>query len=372
MKMAVTCDEVMALLDGIAPFKLAQDWDNAGLLIGRGDASVQNILVAMDLTPGVVEEAIQRSCEMIITHHPILFRGTNRITDADGEQKMILRLIEKGIALCACHTNFDSAQSGTSDMLIRLLGVTDPQPLIAHVEKAYKVVTFVPMEHAPAVRRAATAAGAGKQGFYEGCMFAAQGIGMFTPQEGAAPYIGQKGRFESVPEERMETFADIHTLPGVIKAVLQAHPYEEPVIDVYPLQREQKQGLGRVGMLKKPCTLDALCDRLSQYVKGQKSVVGEGSRMVSAIAVQCGAGGVSDMQIAKRLKADVLISADIKHHDRLYAAQIGMSLINCLHHESEYPGLLSLIAGLQEAANQVQYNVRVFESMVPQAVRYIE
>jgi dinuclear metal center YbgI/SA1388 family protein len=370
--MAATCHEVVALLDGIAPFELAQDWDNAGLLIGRGDAVVQNVLVAMDLTPEVVEEAVQKRCEMIITHHPILFRGTNRITDASGEQKMILRLIEKGIALCACHTNFDSAQTGTSDMLIKLLGVTDSQPLIAQVEKAYKVVTFVPVEHAQDVLRAATAAGAGRQGLYEGCMFRAQGIGMFTPQEGAAPYIGQKGRSESVPEERIETFTDIHTLPGVIKAVLQAHPYEEPVIDVYPLQRERKQGLGRVGMLKRPCTLDALCDRLSQYVKGQKSVVGDGDRVVSTIAVQCGAGGVSDMQLARRLKADVLISADIKHHDRLYAAQIGIGLINCLHHESEYPGLLSLISGLQEAADQVQYNVRVFESMVPQAVRYIE
>ena len=254
--------DVLAAVDRLAPLALAESWDNVGLLLGDGDWPVRRVLVSLDLGEAVVDEAERIQADLVFTHHPLIFKDIDRLTDETRMGRLALRLLGAKRALIAAHTNLDGAAGGLCEILGEMVGLADMQPLRAEpLARHYKVVVFVPAGALQAVRAAAFQAGAGRIGAYTECSFSVAGAGTFRPGKQAKPAVGKKGRRNDVPEHRLEVLVSDDSIGGVLAAVGRAHPYEEPAIDVYPLHaRPSGAGAGRVGRLASSLAAGALAD----------------------------------------------------------------------------------------------------------------
>jgi len=201
-----TVGTIAAYIEELAPLHWAESWDNVGLQVGDPAAAVQRVLVALELTDAVVEEAERLGCDLVVVHHPPLFRPLKALRFDSRPARRLLRLIRSGIALYAAHTNLDQAPGMTNDTLAAAAGLTECEVLKPTGEERYvKLVVFVPKGHEDAVRDALAGAGAGHIGNYSHCTFQVPGIGTFLPLEGTNPFIGQQGRLERVEELRLET-----------------------------------------------------------------------------------------------------------------------------------------------------------------------
>ena len=228
-------NEIIQLFEQFAPKHLALDGDKIGLLIGTLNKPVKNILIALDVTDEVVDEAIEKNVQLIISHHPLIYHPLKTIRTEDAYGNIITKLIKHDIAVYAAHTNLDIADGGVNDMLCEKLKIQNPEVLVPTYEvQLRKLVVFAPKSHAEAIRKALGDAGAGAIGNYTHCSFSAEGYGRFLPGEGTNPFIGEAGRIEAVEEERIETVYPVTIEKQVIKAMLDAHPYEEPAYDIYP------------------------------------------------------------------------------------------------------------------------------------------
>lgn len=347
--MATVADLVQAL-ETIAPLALAAEWDNVGLLLGDAAAPVRRVMTCLTVTPASAAEAIDAGAEMIVTHHPVLFRPTQRLTAATAEGRMLLALVRAGVAVYSPHTAFDNAAGGINDNLARRLGLTEVRALRpAAAEGQCKIVVFVPDADLGRVSDALFAAGAGRIGQYRECSFRLAGTGSFFGSDATNPTIGQKGRREEVQEWRLEAICPGALVDRAVTAMRKAHSYEEPAYDVYPLRpATTRAGAGRVGTLPQPLTL-ADCARHLRTVLPAATMqyVGAADRVIARAAIACGAAGefLSD---AVRAEADVLLTGEVRFHDCLSAEARGIALLLPGHYATERCGIEELAVTLQQ------------------------
>ena len=319
------------------PLNLAYDWDNVGLLVGDLDMNVEKVLVVLEVNEKVIDEAIEKNIDLIIAHHPFIFKKMNKVNTMDLKGKLIYKLIKNDIAIYSMHTNFDIAYDGLNDYFMKLIGFENSKILdITNTEVLYKLAVYVPNTHIDKVKNALHDAGAGHIGNYSHCSFSSEGIGSFKALDNANPYIGSLGELELVEEVKIETIVPQRILGGVISSMIKAHPYEEVAYDIYKLENKGNSvGLGRISKLQDNITLESLCKKIKEKLNMDNiRVVGNLSNKISKVAVVTGSG--ADMfKKAKKCGADVLITGDMKYHDAQDALDIGMNVIDCGHFETE-------------------------------------
>ena len=363
------------LFETFVPSSFAESFDNVGLICGDPDQNIRRILVAVDLTHAVLAEAKKRRAQMVLTHHPPIFRQKiERLLRTSDSMGLIYTAIRSGIAVYTMHTNFDSIEGGTNTTLAQMLGITaDVRPLrLAPTGRNYKLVVFVPVEHIDLLSEALFAAGAGRIGHqhrYRECSFASGGVGTFHGDESTSPVAGRAGRREYVQELRLETIVPANDLPAVLTALRTAHPYEEPAYDLIPLESlDDRVGMGRVGKLTRPVTAATLIKRIKTHL-GIKSLqlIGSEKRKVSTAAV--GAGSLSVlMGDVLSSGAEFLLTGEIKHHDALLAVQNNLTVAAVGHWTSERPGVEQLTKQLRSALKGVELSLSTTDSE-PIAIR---
>ncbi len=331
----MTVREVTSILESFAPLAFQEDYDNSGLIVGDANMEVTGVLLTIDVTPQVVAEAVAGRANLIVAHHPVIFKGLKRITGKSYVEQVVVNAIKNNVAIYAAHTNIDSVQGGVSFKMAEVLGLTSTQVLSPLTGQLVKLVTFVPTEYAEAVRQAMFNAGAGVIGNYDFCSFNIQGQGTFRAGDGTNPFVGEKGTIHFEPEFRVETVVPRYKLNAVINAMVEAHPYEEVAYDVYPLDLPYKKaGLGVVGDLPEPMnTIDFVkhvkqlfrvpCVRYTNPVKD----------FISRVAI-CGGSAISLLNDAIAANADVFITADVKYH-QFFDAENRIVILDIGHFESE-------------------------------------
>jgi dinuclear metal center YbgI/SA1388 family protein len=325
--------EIIQLLEQFAPKHLAMEGDKIGLQIGTLNKPIQRMMIALDVLEEVIDEAIEKKIDLIIAHHPPIFRPLKQIVTDQPYGRMIEKCIKHDIAIYAAHTNLDIAEGGVNDWLAEALQLEDVQVLVpTYEEKLKKLVVYVPETHADAVRAAIGDAGAGHIGNYSHCTFNSRGIGTFLPEEGANPFIGEKGKLEMVEEVRIETIFPASIQRKVIQAMLKAHPYEEVAYDIYPLDNEGHVfGLGRIGKLKEEMTLEQFAEHVKKsFEVPAVRVVGDRSSRVRKVAV-IGGDGNKYIHQAKMSGADVYVTGDLYYHVAHDAMMLGINIVDPGH-----------------------------------------
>ena len=361
MKLAELCEH----LERIAPPALAAEWDNVGLLAGDPAANVRQVLLAVDLTGAVLAEAISLSADLIVCYHPPIFEPVRRLrADSAGPAGQVFEAIRRGVAVYAMHTALDAAPGGTNDVLADVLGL-DParsrpiQP--CEPATGYKLVTFAPADAVDVVANALFDAGAGRIGDYARCSFRVAGAGTFEGSAATSPAVGRAGRLERVDEVRLEVVVPTARAAAAVAALRAAHPYEELAFDLYPLARlDERVGLGRVGPLSEPATIDELVDRIKLGLGVEAiwlAAPPEASSRPITIAA-CGAGsGGSLCGAAVKAGAQFYLTGEVRHHDALAAVDAGLAVAMVRHSVSERKALPRVAEGLAAAGGDVDVRV---------------
>jgi dinuclear metal center YbgI/SA1388 family protein len=352
----LTVADLVDFLNQFAPPELAAEWDNVGLLLGDRSATVQRIMTCLTVTPDSAAEAVEEGVQLIVTHHPIFFRPSKRLTADSAEGRMLLSLARAGVAVYSPHTALDNTAGGINELLARRLGLVDTVPLCRHLAPGQcKVVVFVPDADLVCVSDAMFAAGAGHIGQYSECSFRLAGTGTFFGSDSTNPSVGEKGRREEVSEWRLEAICEETAVERVLAAMRRAHSYEEPAYDVYPLRRRGTSlGVGRLGTLPQPTALAELARIVKTRLQASVvHTVGDLERKVQRIAIVCGAGG-DLLGDAISQRADVLLTGEVRFHDCLAAQAQGLALVLPGHYASERCGVEELAARLQERWPELQ------------------
>jgi len=365
--------DVVAAMDARYRPEWAEPWDAVGLACGDPGATVNRIHFAVDPSPAVVDEAIQAGAQLLITHHPLLFKPVTSVSAQTPKGASIHRLITSGCALFSAHTNADRARPGVSDALADALGLIDTRPLVPlPSELLQKFVVFVPEADAQRVIDAMASAGAGAIGDYSRCAWSSAGLGTFRPEPGAEPAIGRVGQIEVVPEHRVEMIAPSRHRADVVAALREAHPYEEPAFDVFDLASfETTAGLGRIGRLPHPVPLRAFVDQVAAALPvgaGGARASGDPERLVSIVAV-CGGAGGSVLDVVGRTEADAYVTGDLGHHTAGEfidaVGSVGPALIDATHFGTEWPWLAQAAALLVDDLAGVGTTVEATVSTLP-------
>ncbi len=331
--------QIFEAIDELCPFSLAEPWDNVGLQLGSGSAEAESILLTLDTDAAVVDEAARGGHAVILTHHPLIFEPLKSVSDSSRTGAVLQQAARAGLAVIAAHTNLDAARSGLADQLADLLGIVEARPVEGAALGWSKLVTFVPAEDLEAVRSALFQSGAGVIGDYSHCSYYLSGTGTFLPLEGADPSVGERGREEKVEELRLEMVFPSDRARDVVTALCRAHSYEEPAYDIYPLESiSHDAGSGRAGALEAGRNLEDFAAAAAGGF-GMKDVCysGNGSEAVRRAAVVPGSG--ASLIRASAEVADVLVTGDIKYHDRLLADELGLALVEIPHGVSERTAL---------------------------------
>ncbi|MCL6525165.1 MAG: Nif3-like dinuclear metal center hexameric protein [Thermoflavifilum sp.] len=326
--------EIIRFLEELAPPAFQESYDNVGLLVGRADQELTQLLISLDVTEAVVEEAISRQCNCIVAHHPLIFHPLKRITGATDVERAIMRAIKADIVIYAAHTNLDQVMPGVNTMIAEQLGLIQTQVLAPLRGKLRKLVTFVPHAHAAALRAALFRAGAGVIGNYDECSYNVEGTGTFKARAGTNPYVGRIGEQHLEPETRVETIFPAHLEARVIEALLQNHPYEEVAYDIYPLENPHPQvGAGLVGRLPEPMWPQELLLHVKQRMRATCIRYTHYAGRIEKVAV-CGGAGIFLLSDAIRAGAQAFITADVKYHE-FFRAEGQIMLLDIGHYESE-------------------------------------
>lgn len=330
------CKNVINYLESWAPKEIAWDRDNVGLQVGTESRRLKNILLSLDLTIKVVDEAINRNCNLIITHHPALFYPLNKIdTENDRTSKMIERLLKNNITFYSTHTNLDMAKGGVSFQLANKLKLQNLNFLRNLAGSQVKLVVFVPATHINQVADAIHNQGGGNIGEYSHCSFRIAGTGTFMGSVSSTPAIGKKCKLEKAEEIKLEILMDTFKLSKVISAMKNAHPYEEVAYDLYPLKNESvNYGMGVVGELSTPMTANNFLKHVTTSLKIKSLRYTNGAKQrIKKVAV-CGGSGSDLIHDALKNQADAYVTADVKYHD--YQDTEGkLLLIDAGHYETE-------------------------------------
>lgn len=333
----ITHKDIFQAIETWAPQHFAYDWDHIGLQVGSKNEKTTKVLVTLDVLESVVEEAIEKGANLIVAHHPLLFKPLKKVDFDSVKGKIVKKLIEHNITVYAAHTNLDIAEGGVNDLLFDKLGIKERKPFIpTSKQQLIKLVVFVPHSHVEDVRNALGEAGAGHIGNYSHCTFQAKGNGTFMPLEGTNPYIGKQHQLEIVDEMRIETIVSEENVSKVLRAMKNAHPYEEVAYDLYPLQNEGKTyGLGRIGKLEEATTLQNFVQKVKTAFNVERlRVTGDLHKNVQNIAV-IGGSGERYFERANQLGVDVLITGDVTFHIAQDAQEMGLSIIDPGHYVEE-------------------------------------
>ena len=340
-------------LDALYDPSWAESWDAVGLVAGDPDAVAAEALFAVDPVEATVDEAVRRGVRLLVTHHPLLLRGVHGVPVTDYKGRLVDRLVREGVALYVAHTNADVASPGVSDALAAALGVRDVLPLSpGPPDDAAKIVVYVPPDAADRVVDAMTDAGAGTIGEYRRCAWWVEGTGTFEASERANPTVGEAGERTETTERRVEMVVPHARVTPVIRALLAAHPYEEPAYDVLPVLLPHDRGVGRVGTLAEPTTLGEFASRVAAALPTTANpvrVAGDAAARVERVAV-CGGAGDDLVDTARRAGADVYVTADLRHHPVSEARERGLALVDAGHWATEWPWLA-------DAAERVAHRV---------------
>lgn len=327
--------DVIQHLEEIAPLAFQESYDNCGLLTGHSQQSVSQALITLDCTEEIVDEAIAKGCELIIAHHPIIFKGLKKLNGKNYIERTIIKAIKHDIAIYAIHTNLDNVHTGVSKKICDKLGLINCQTLAPKSDLVSKIIVYCPSEQAASVREAMWEAGAGSIGNYDNCSFNSIGEGTFRGNEHSNPHVGLKGETHAETEIKIEMIFPTHLQGKVLKAMYAQHPYEEVAYDLIKLNnKHQRVGSGMIGDL--PEEMDSMHFLKSLKESMQTDCVRftkAPSEKVKRIAV-CGGAGSFLLGKAKQLQADVFITGDFKYHE-FFDAENQLIIADIGHYESE-------------------------------------
>lgn len=328
-------NEITQLIELLAPLSFQESYDNAGLIIGQPDDEISGILVTLDVTEEVLDEAIRKGLNLVVAHHPVIFGGIKKLNGKNYTERCITKAIKNNIAIYAAHTNLDSVFGGVNSKICEKLGLQNCRILAPIPDFLKKLITFVPTADAEKVREAIFAAGAGHIGNYDSCSFNQAGSGSFRGNENTKPYAGEKNKLHFEEETRIETIFPKHLQSKIIYALLKAHPYEEVAYDIYPLDNDYQQaGIGMIGELPTSENETNFLRRLKTEfhcpVVKHTRLLGKPIRKVAVV----GGAGSSYLKNAIAQKADIFVSGDFKYH-QYFDAENQIVIADIGHYESE-------------------------------------
>jgi len=327
--------EITQELEKLAPLAYAEDFDNVGLLVGNPNAEITKILVTLDTLESVVDEAIEKGANLIVSFHPIVFSGMKKITGKNYVERVVQKAIKHDINIYATHTALDNSQFGVNHQIAQQLNLKNTQILIPQKDTLRHLVTYVPVEAAENVRNALFEAGAGFIGNYDNCSFNLKGTGTYRPIAGANPYKGEIGKTEFSEEERISIVFNKHRENHIFRALREAHPYEEIAYELFQLENtNQNIGMGMMGELENEMEEKEFLDYLKE--KMQTNCIRHSkllNKKIKKVAVLGGSGSFA-ISNAKQNEADVFITADLKYHD-FFQAENRILLADIGHYESE-------------------------------------
>lgn len=382
--MGTTVGHIEQLIEKIVPRSWAEEWDNPGLLVGSSSQQVDKIILALDGTPEVVDEAIKEKAQLIIAHHPLMFKPLKNLRMDNQAARIPLALFRNGISFYAAHTNLDQSELSASLTFARMIGLEQREYLAPTVQdKLVKIVVFVPEDAVEKVRIALANEGVGTaitegehSECYSECFFQSKGEGMFRPLIGAAPAVGRVGELTRVPEVRLESVVEENSLSRAVRALHKAHPYEEPAYDLIPLKNKGKpHGYGVIGYLPEPMTLEELWKKFMDHLERNSMcppekcpqgrpgglsdnifpmkydfssvrLAGDLNKKIKKVAITNGSGG-SFVQKAIFQGADLYITGDLDYHSVLDSLEAGMAVGELGHFLSEIPMMQSLYSYLR-------------------------
>jgi len=327
--------DIINVLERIAPLRYQESYDNAGLQTGDAQAEVTGVLVTLDCTEAVLDEALQKGCNLVVAHHPVIFKGLKTLTGHNYVERTIIKAIQNNIAIYASHTNLDNVLQGVNTKIADKLALQHQRILVGRPQTLMQLVTFVPVANTGDVLQALHQAGAGNIGEYSNCSFQVTGTGRFQPSGKANPTIGAAGKPEEVTENRVEVIFPAYLQRKVLQALHQAHPYEEVAHYIYSLENQnQEVGIGMIGDLAKALPE---ADFLA-YLKAKMQLQGLrytsiGNKRVKRVAV-CGGAGSFLLKDALRQGADAFVTGDFKYHE-FFDAEGQLLVADIGHYESE-------------------------------------
>jgi len=327
--------QLTAYLESLAPLAYQEDYDNSGLIVGHPDQEIHNALISLDCTEAIVDEAITTNCQVIISHHPIVFKGLKKFNGKTYVERVVEKAIRNNIALYAIHTNLDNIMTGVNAKICETLGLENCRILSPKQDLLKKLVTFVPNSHAEQVRNALFNAGAGHIGNYSETSFNGEGKGTFKGNEDSNPYVGTPGERHTEHEVRIETVYPANLESKIIMALVLAHPYEEVAYDLYELSNQHTDvGAGMIGEL--PHAIEEHAFLFDVKEKMRSHVIRHTElrhKHIKKVAV-CGGSGGFLLKQAIAAGADIFITADYKYHE-FFDAEGKIIIADIGHFESE-------------------------------------
>ncbi len=327
--------EIISEIEKVAPLSLQENYDNAGLITGNPHDECTAVILSIDTTEEVIQEAIDRGANMVISHHPIVFSGLKKINGKNYIERTIIKAIKNDIAIYAAHTNIDNVSVGVNAKICEKLNLINTKVLVPQKGELKKLVTFIPTNYLEKVREEIFLAGAGHIGNYDNCSYNMDGQGSFRAKEGANPHVGEMGKVHFESEIRFETIFPAHKQSNVISALLKSHPYEEVAYDIYPLDNVyEKIGAGMIGELEEPIPEKEFFDKIKEVfnincIRHTQFL----EKNIRKVAV-CGGSGSFLLGKAMSKSSDVFITGDFKYH-QFFDAEKQILIADIGHYESE-------------------------------------
>lgn len=327
--------EITNYLESLAPRQLQEDYDNSGWQYGDPETEISGVLLCLDVTEEVLEEAISHQCNLVISHHPVIFKGIKKLTGTNYVERILLKAIKNDISIYSIHTNLDAIHNGVNAKISEILGLKKTKILAEKENTLQKLVVFCPNEQAEKVRGAMCEAGAGRIGNYSDCSFLLEGTGTFQGNENSNPFVGKKNELHSEKETRIEVILPGYLSSKVVSAMIKSHPYEEVAYDIYPLKNGfPMAGSGMKGELENEISEADFLKFVKEKMKTELiRHTGFLNRKIKKVAV-CGGSGRFLLEAAKGAGADVLITSDFKYHD-FFDADGKILVLDIGHFESE-------------------------------------
>ncbi|HBH06702.1 MAG TPA: Nif3-like dinuclear metal center hexameric protein [Flavobacteriales bacterium] len=327
--------ELVAIFNQFAPMIYQEAYDNTGIQIGEPEKEIQAALLSLDVTEEVIQEAIEKKCNLIITHHPLLFRGLKRISGSSMQERIVLQAIRNDIMIYSAHTNLDAIAGGVNGEIADRLGLRETKILRAKENTLKKLITFCPPDYIDSIRDSLSLTGAGRIGNYDSCSFTVSGTGTFKPLPGSEPFKGQHDKLAREKEVKLEMIFPSHLQNRIITELKSVHPYEEVAFDIIQLSNTNPEiGSGIIGNLKAPMKTTDFMDMVKLTFKAPVIRHTDLHKDEIETVALCGGSGSFLLSDAIQQKADVFLSSDFKYHD-FFGSEGKITILDIGHYESE-------------------------------------